>query len=53
MDIIIKLIIARAFVVSQTNKPLSAHRILDRAEKLLRMVNEGKLELQTDPEVRS
>ena len=35
VDMIIRLIIARAFVVNQNNRPLSAHRILDQAEKML------------------
>ena len=53
IDLIIRLIILRAFVVSQSNRPLSAHRILDRAEKMLKMVKNGKLEIKTDPEVRA
>ena len=50
---IVRLLIARAFAVNQTNKPLSAHRILDRAEKMLKMAKTGKLEIKSDPEFRA
>ena len=45
IDLIIRLIIARSFVANKNNRPLSAHRILDRAENLLNMVRSGKLEI--------
>ena len=53
IDLIIRLLIARAFAINQNNRPLSAHRILDQAEKMLKMVKCGKLEVMTDPEVRA
>ena len=53
IDLIIRLIIARSFVLNKTNRPVSAHKLLDRAENLLEMVKNRKLEIQTDPEIRA
>ena len=52
IDYIIRLIIVRAFVANQLNRPLTALRILDRAEKLLEMIRDGRMEIQVDSEVR-